>query len=273
MNTINHEFIERYQLLLQNNPSSKVFAPLAEAYRKMGLVKQAIEVCESGLKHNPDFASGYIALARAYMNQKNIEESLRHLHTACQLSPENLLAHELLAECYLNQKHTKKALKAYKMVLFLNPQHERATRAIKKLESLTADEYNEELFSMEKLNSAAQKMTPKKEELAVDLLLEEESNNEFIDRHISLIDAYLARNDHDKARKALVEAEKKMGPIPELLKRKTYILENKTWQRYNTHSPEPIKPISPQTTESPASQIEKLKELLSHIESRSGRSL
>jgi hypothetical protein len=32
------ELLERYQILLEKDPRSQVFAPLAEAYRKMGLL-------------------------------------------------------------------------------------------------------------------------------------------------------------------------------------------------------------------------------------------
>ena len=41
---------ERYE----KAPESRVFAPLADAYRKSGDVDRAIELCEKGLVQEPD---------------------------------------------------------------------------------------------------------------------------------------------------------------------------------------------------------------------------
>lgn len=48
------EYIRRYQ----EDPTSRVFAPLAEAYRRLGRVDEAIDICLEGLKHHPEFPGG-----------------------------------------------------------------------------------------------------------------------------------------------------------------------------------------------------------------------
>ena len=46
-------------------PDSRLFAPLADAYRKSGLVDKAIELCEEGLGEFPDYASAHLNLGVA----------------------------------------------------------------------------------------------------------------------------------------------------------------------------------------------------------------
>ena len=43
--------IERFE----KAPDSRLFAPLADAYRKTGDVDQAIDICEKGLEKYPDY--------------------------------------------------------------------------------------------------------------------------------------------------------------------------------------------------------------------------
>ena len=91
------KFVERYQILYEKNPSSRVFAPLAEAYRKMGLLKQAEDVCLKGVQEHPSFSSGHMALARIYLDQERHEDAVKELKVIVELSPENLLAHKLFS--------------------------------------------------------------------------------------------------------------------------------------------------------------------------------
>ena len=43
--------LEKYLKEYQENPRSRVFAPLAEAYRKSGLIDEAIDICREGLEY------------------------------------------------------------------------------------------------------------------------------------------------------------------------------------------------------------------------------
>src|SRR5258708_31638819 len=90
-------FVERYQLLYEKDPTSKVFAPLAEAYRRMGLLNEAIDLAEGGVKKHPHFASGRVALGKCYFQKGQMEKAIEQLKVAVDLSPENLLAHQLMA--------------------------------------------------------------------------------------------------------------------------------------------------------------------------------
>jgi tetratricopeptide (TPR) repeat protein len=110
--------IEKYQVIMQKDPNSQVFAPLAEAYREMGMMKEAEQIARLGVKRHPQFASGFVVYARIMKDVGRPEDSLKLVQKAIELSPENLMAHNLQAEIYLQSKRPKEALKAFKMVCF-----------------------------------------------------------------------------------------------------------------------------------------------------------
>ncbi len=215
MQDIQAELIERYQLLLQKDPKSQVFAPLTEAYRKMGLLEEAFRIAVRGVQFNPNFGGGRIALAKVFLDRENAAAALEELEKAVDLSPDNILAHMLLADCYLKAQRPKDALRAFKMVLFLAPTNEKAMRAVRKLESLTADEYEEDLFEMKPLPQAGELRT----ESASPLKPVSEKSTSDLERVLSLVDAFIVRNDIDKAGATLRESERTFGTHPELVKR------------------------------------------------------
>lgn len=217
MQDIQPELIEKYQMILQRDPKSQVFAPLCEAYRKMGLGEEALRVAVRGVQFNPNFAGGRIALAKLLMERDNAREAAEELSKAVELSPDNILAHSMLAECHLHLGRPKESLRAYKMVLFLAPTNEKAQRAVRKLESLTADEYEDEVFEMKRLDRDREAPTPTLQPLSKGHVGSEKIRS--LDRYLSLIDAYIVRNDTDKAWITVQEAETYHRGHPELEKR------------------------------------------------------
>jgi tetratricopeptide (TPR) repeat protein len=272
---VNAEFIERYQKLYEQDPKSRVFAPLAEGYRKMGLLKEALEVAEMGVKTHPTFPGGRVALGRIYADTARPHDAEREFRKAAELSPENLLAHQLLAETCLKLKKTKDALRAYKMILFLNPDNDRALKAVRKLEALTADEYDDEIFAMKPLREAVREWdvldleSPKHPAAPAGLAQNEEKKSRFLERVLSLADAYMTRSDIDRALDALNEAERLLGPHPEVIKRLKLI-----HQRQLDHIPHPrtsaelLKPTKPTAAESKDPQVEFLEGLLLKFKQR-----
>lgn len=226
--------IEKYQLILQKDPNSQVFAPLAEAYREMGLLKEAEQVAQLGVKRHPTFASGFVVYARIMKDKGRPEESLKLVQKAISLAPENILAHHLQAEIYLQNKQPKEALKSFKMVLFLNPQSERARKAVAKLESLTADEYEDDVFEMSQLGSLKEQFWTESPEAESPVTSQEETTSRRehsgtnpsqpptargLERMLSLIDAFIVRNDLSKARMLLSDTQSEYGDHPEILQR------------------------------------------------------
>ena len=268
MGKVNSEFIERYQILYERNPKSKVFAPLAEAYRKIGLTNKAYTLCLEGIKLHPDFSGGRVALARALIELKEPSKAIEQLEKATELSPENILAFSLLADTYLRLKKPKEALRAYKMVLFLSPHNKKAQKAVKKLESLTADEFEEEAFAMKKLDNKVKTWkvgnTPSSSK--------DDSQHPSvgtIERFLSLTDAFIVRNDLERAKKSLIEAQKHLGQHKEITKRLRLIQQRAEIYAGNENEPsETLSPISSRQEDAIAAKIKFLQDMLYKVSHR-----
>ncbi|MDG0816092.1 tetratricopeptide repeat protein [Bdellovibrio svalbardensis] len=237
--------IEKYQTLLAKDPNSQVFAPLAEAYREMGMMKEALQVVTSGVQRHPQFVGGLVTYAKILRDAGKLPQALETLKKATNLAPENILAHQLTAEVQLGSKNPKEALKAFKMVLFLNPNSKTAQKAVQKLESLTADEYDEEVFAMAKLPNVNLDAAPPERPQATSPAIPEpmykpapQPKNKAMERMLSLIDAFIVRNDLEKAHALLKDTRVEFGDHPEIERRM------KTLQvRYN--EPEEAMPLKP----------------------------
>src|SRR3954463_11393280 len=105
-----------YLKKFQDDPTSRIFAPLAEAYRKAGLVDEAIEIAREGLRVHPGFVGGRVALAPAPFDKTHYAEVVRELTAVVRDVPDNLVAQRLLAESCLMQGLVAEALGAYKML-------------------------------------------------------------------------------------------------------------------------------------------------------------
>jgi tetratricopeptide (TPR) repeat protein len=260
MQDIQPELIEKYQLLLEKDPKSQVFAPLTEAYRKMGLTEEAFRIAVRGVQFNPNFSGGRIALAKVFLDRDNVPGAIDELEKTVDLSPDNILAHSLLGDCYLKTKRPKEALRSYKMVLFLAPNNEKAAKTVKKLESLTADEYEDDLFEMKPL--------PQLDSVGMDRVtplrpVSSQSTGE-LERILSLTDAYIVRNDIDKAFQTLREAERTFGSHPELIKRLKLVN-----QRNLENENEVVEPPPSRQRQALDRKIGFLRELLSRVQRHS----
>jgi tetratricopeptide (TPR) repeat protein len=273
MDEISPEFIERYQKIYAQDPRSRVFAPLAEAYRKIGRIKEGLEIARAGVKIHPDFAGGRVALGRLLLEDNNIADASEEFKKATEFAPENILAYQLLGESLLKLKKTRDALSAYKMLLFLNPDNSRALKAVQKLESLTADEYEDDLFAMKPLKEAVKDWD--EFELIFDLephakgpnisTEKDAQKSKFLDRVLSLTDAYIVRNDIDRALDALNEAERLIGANPEIVKRLSLIQRR---QLDSIPTPKSQRDLTPPLSREKAiidNQIQFLQDLLQNI--------
>ena len=198
--------IEEYQLILLRNPSAKVFAPLAEAYRKLGLLQQALEISERGVKFHPEYPSGLVAYGKVLFELKKYEEAAHIFTTATQLKKDNILAHKLRALSFIKINKYTEALAAYKYVLFLNPGDEQAQKFINNWEYLEAPQYSSAMFA-----------TPSAED--TDLLAESNPT------HVAhFIEALMARNELERARQIIITSLE-IWPEDKILKKQLALLD------------------------------------------------
>jgi tetratricopeptide (TPR) repeat protein len=210
------------------------------------------------VQFNPNFGGGRIALAKVFLDRDNPAGALEELEKAVELSPDNILAHMMLADCYLKAQRPKDALRSFKMVLFLAPTNEKAMKAVRKLESLTADEYEDDLFEMKPL--------PQMDELRTEsparLKPVSEKQTSDLERILSLVDAFIVRNDIEKASATLKESERSFGSHPELVKR-LKLVNQRGFQAEEAPPPEELPNRRKEALEN---KIEYLRHLLARVQ-------
>jgi tetratricopeptide (TPR) repeat protein len=90
--------IDKLEARFRDNPKGRNFAPLADAYRKAGLIDNAIDLCQNGLKLHPDYVSAYIVYARCLVDKKDDAAALGVFKQVLGLDGENIIALRGLAE-------------------------------------------------------------------------------------------------------------------------------------------------------------------------------
>jgi len=126
--------IEKLREKVDKDPNSKLFVPLAEEYRKEGMVDEAISVLLSGLEKQPTYMSARVSLGKIYLEKTMPREAQSEFEQVIKLIPDNLYAHKKLAEIYRTTGDTQLAIKSYKTILRLNAMDEEAMINLSELE-------------------------------------------------------------------------------------------------------------------------------------------
>ncbi len=113
--------IEQLTEKLVADPKSRIFAQLADAYRKCGMFDEAIDTAKKGLEIHPHYAVAHLILGRCYMAKKMYALAREEFELTIRNDPQNLVGYRLLAETYERQNMYPEAIKFYQMVLDLDP--------------------------------------------------------------------------------------------------------------------------------------------------------
>ncbi len=127
------EDIERLKEKIEKNPNSKLFVPLAEEYKKAGMLDEAINVLTKGLELQPNYLSARVSLGKVYMEKGMLNESRAEFEKVISVIPDNLYAHKKLAEIYRQLGDIVKAEEELNTVLKLNPNDEWALSTLSSL--------------------------------------------------------------------------------------------------------------------------------------------
>jgi tetratricopeptide (TPR) repeat protein len=84
---------ERYE----EQPSGRVFAPLADCHRKLGQLDTALQVCLTGLARHPRYSSAQLILGKIFLDRGEDVAAREALEKVLELDGQNLLAIQLLA--------------------------------------------------------------------------------------------------------------------------------------------------------------------------------
>lgn len=95
---LNNAVFLRYYRHWQADPSSIVFAPIAEFFLRYGMIDDAFRVCRAGVKRHPALVSGRIVMARIHLARGNWEEAEEELRRVQAIVPQNASAREMMEE-------------------------------------------------------------------------------------------------------------------------------------------------------------------------------
>lgn len=208
--------IEALQIELQNNPKSLSFVQLGELYIAENMIDEAQSLVEKSLKYNPHYVSGILLLGRIFKERADFQNAILNFDHALNRAPTNWHGLLLRADTYLKMQKPKLALADFKRVLLYNPTHPLARRAIGKLEVLTADEYDDDVFEIQSVKEVADK-TKSTETAAPDTSWT--VSNHKLERILSLVDAFTIRQDYQKSIQLLRECMSEYGEHPEIQSR------------------------------------------------------
>ena len=150
------EDIEKLKEKVKKDPNSKLFVPLAEEYRKTGMLDEAISVLMTGITSQPGYTSARVSLGKIYLEKKMAPAAKEEFEKVISAIPDNLFAHKKLAEIYRDSGEKERAIGEYRVVLKLNPLDDDAVSNLETLqrghmqeEGITATESAPEEFSVQ----------------------------------------------------------------------------------------------------------------------------
>ena len=96
--TVADSRIDELRRRLERDPGSRLFAQLAEEYRKAGEHAEAIRVARAGLVQHPSYASARLTLGRALLDSHDPAGARVELEAALRDAPDNILASRFLGQ-------------------------------------------------------------------------------------------------------------------------------------------------------------------------------
>src|SRR6476660_6215717 len=133
----NSALIEDLLKQFAENPR-RVFARLANEYRKAGDLDLAIEICRAHVPLQPTYISGYIVLGQALFESKQLAEARSTFETALTLDPENLIALRQLGDIARASGDIEAARGWYHKLLEVDPQNDEIAAQLDALDAPAA---------------------------------------------------------------------------------------------------------------------------------------
>lgn len=132
------EYIDKLKDKVDKDPHSTLFVPLAEEYRKRGLLDDAINVLVAGIERQPSYTSAKVALGKIYLDKGQTIEGKIMFEQVVNSNPDNFYAQKKLAEIYKLLGDVQSSIDRYKTLLGMNPMDDAAQRELEELETQVA---------------------------------------------------------------------------------------------------------------------------------------
>ncbi len=105
----------------ERNPKSEIFARIAHGHWLKGELDKAVDICNEGLKENPNYANGYLVLGKCYNDKEDYENALSCFDTVLSLDRRNHVALKLYGDILISKGEIADGLEKYAQILFEDP--------------------------------------------------------------------------------------------------------------------------------------------------------
>ncbi|CAN5641328.1 hypothetical protein BH23GEM3_BH23GEM3_01310 [soil metagenome] len=130
-----HAEIEKYERKHSENPDGRNFAPLADAYRKLGELGRAESLLHDGLRRHPEYLSAHIVLGRTLADRGRAAEAASEFRHVLGIDPQNLIALRTLGEMATAVGRADEAGHWYRELLAVDPMNEEARQVLAEIEA------------------------------------------------------------------------------------------------------------------------------------------
>jgi tetratricopeptide (TPR) repeat protein len=103
-------------------PQSTIFAPLADACRKAGMLEEALDICRKGLIANPGYASGYVVQGKCQYDADMPEKAEASFRRVLELDANNLVALKFIGIILSERGDLGAARACFEHILALDPE-------------------------------------------------------------------------------------------------------------------------------------------------------
>lgn len=130
--------LEKLEKICSKNPTSILFARLAEGFLEHGQVKRATEICRQGLRYRPSYVAGHVVMGKCHLAVGHFEEARQEFQKVLQLDADHPAALWHLGQIDLKLGWEDLALRHFELALVLDPFNDQLQEQIAKLKSDTS---------------------------------------------------------------------------------------------------------------------------------------
>jgi len=113
--------VAKCRKILDVDPTSQIFAALAEAHRKQGELERAFEVCQTGLRIHPSYGAAHAVMAKISIDRGMYDWAEAEVNKAIELEGQSRATELLQAEIHLYKKEFAEATRLLKKLYQLDP--------------------------------------------------------------------------------------------------------------------------------------------------------
>ncbi|OGG56233.1 MAG: hypothetical protein A3F84_10210 [Candidatus Handelsmanbacteria bacterium RIFCSPLOWO2_12_FULL_64_10] len=132
--------------VVAKNPTSSLFARLADAYLRQGDMNRAIEICRQGLRYRPSYVSGHVVLGKSHFAAGMWEEARRAFNKALHLDPHHTVAIWYLGQIDRTMGWDDLALRNFQKARDLDPLSQSLQRAIEEILTSISSQMGQKLL-------------------------------------------------------------------------------------------------------------------------------